>query len=119
MIRLLQASTLFAATGLGFCLAIASPVAAVVGFAVLSAGTACVNPIVYTLAGDQEGLSASEAVAVVEIAQMPGGTIAAPAVIGALSGLVGLRAALGSIVVATLLLAVLAGLVDRTARPRP
>jgi MFS family permease len=117
MIRLLRASTLFAATGLGVCLAIASPLAAVVGFAVLSVGTACVNPSVYTLAGDQRGLSASEAVSVVEIAQMPGGTIAAPAVIGALSSLVGLRIALGSIVVASLLLAVLAGLVERTARP--
>jgi MFS family permease len=125
-IRLMRMSTLFAAAGLGTCLTIASPLAAIIGFAILSAGTVCVNPIIYTFAGNQQGLTASEGVSVVEIAQMPGGSVAAPALIGALSGLVGLRVALGSVAVAALLLALLVGRVNRTFRrtaergaPRP
>jgi hypothetical protein len=108
-IRLFRASTLLAAIGLGVCLTITSPLAAIIGFALLSIGTACVNPLVYTFAGNQQKLTASEGVSVVEIAQMPGGSIAAPALIGALSGLVGLRIALGSVAVAALLLALLVG----------
>jgi MFS family permease len=108
-IRLLRVSTLFAATGLGISLTIPSPLAAIVGFAVLGVGTACVNPVIYTFAGNQPGLTASEGVSMVEIAQIPGGSVAAPALIGALSALVGLRAALGSIAVAALLLALLVG----------
>jgi hypothetical protein len=109
MVRLVRRSTVFAAVGLAACLAITSPVAAIVGFVVLSIGMAGVNPTVYTLAGNQGGLSASEGVSVVEVGQMPGAAIAAPALIGALSGLVGLRLALGSVVVAALLIAVLVG----------
>jgi hypothetical protein len=111
-VRVFRASTLVAATGLGTCLAITSPLAAIIGFAILGIGTACVNPIVYTFAGNQQNLTPSEGVSVVEIAQMPGGSIAAPALIGVLSGLVGLRAALWSIVVAALLLAFLVGRVS-------
>jgi MFS family permease len=113
-IRLMRMSTLFAAAGLGTCLTIASPLAAIIGFAILSAGTVCVNPIIYTFAGNQQGMTASGGVSVVEIAQMPGGSVAAPALIGALSGLVGLRVALGSVAVAALLLAFLVGRVNRT-----
>jgi hypothetical protein len=109
VIRLFRASTLLAAWGLGVCLAITSPVAAIIGFAILSAGTACVNPAVYTFAGNRQNMTASEGVSVVEIAQTPGGSIAAPALIGVLSSLVGLRIALGSVVVAALLLAILVG----------
>ena len=75
-IRLFRTSTLLAATGLGICLTITSPLAAIIGFAILSAGTACVNPTVYTFAGNQRKLTASAGVSVVEIAQMPGGSIA-------------------------------------------
>jgi MFS family permease len=108
-IRLFRMSTLLAATGLGVCLTFTSPFAAIIGFAILSAGTACVNPVIYTLAGNQRNLTASEGVSVVEIAQMPGGSVAAPALIGVLSGLVGLRIALTSVVVAALLLALVVG----------
>jgi MFS family permease len=109
MARLVRVSTLFAAGGFGVCLLISGPAAAICGFIVLSVGMACVNPSVYTLAGNQEGLSASEGVSVVEMGQMPGAAIVAPALIGALSGLFGLRAALVSIVVATVVIAVLIG----------
>lgn len=111
-VLLVRGSTIVAGAGLGTCLTITSPIAAIIGFAVLAVGTACVNPIVYTFAGNHRHLTASEGVSVVEIAQMPGGSVAAPALIGALSALVGLRIALGTIVVAALLLALLAGRVS-------
>ncbi|WP_342776177.1 MFS transporter [Nonomuraea terrae] len=109
IVRVVRMSTLFAAAGFGVCLVISSPVAAVTGFVLLAVGMSCVNPSVYTLAGSQEGLSSSEGVSMVEIGQMPGAAIAAPAMIGALSGAIGLRLALASIVIAVLLLSVLAG----------
>ncbi|WP_342779240.1 MFS transporter [Nonomuraea turkmeniaca] len=109
MVRLVRMSTLFAAGIFGVCLLISTPVAAITGFVLLAAGMACVNPSVYTLAGNQEGLSPSEGVSMVELGQMPGASIAAPALIGALSGLIGLRVALASIVIAVLLLSVLVG----------
>ncbi len=48
---------------------------------------------------------------------LPGGSVVAPALIGALSSVVGLRVALGSIALAALLLAFLAGRMNRPAHP--
>jgi hypothetical protein len=106
---MVRACTLFAAGGFGLCLLLGTPMAAVAGFVLLAVGMAGVNPALYTLAGHQEGLSPSEGVSMVELGQLPGASIAAPALIGALSGPAGLRLALTSIVVAVLLLGVLAG----------
>jgi MFS family permease len=108
IVRMVRACTLFAAGGFGLCLLLGTPMAAVAGFVLLAVGMAGVNPALYTLAGHQEGLSPSEGVSMVELGQLPGASIAAPALIGALSGLAGLRLALTSIVVAVLLLGVLA-----------
>ncbi|MEV4178950.1 MFS transporter [Nonomuraea sp. NPDC049709] len=107
LLRTVRLSTLFAAMAFGVCLLISSPVAAIVGFVLLAIGMACVNPSVYTVAGNQQGLSPSEGVSMVEIGQMPGAAIVAPALIGTLSGLIGLRFALASIVIAVLLIGVL------------
>jgi hypothetical protein len=109
IVRMVRACTLFAAGGFGLCLLLGTPMAAVAGFVLLAVGMAGVNPALYTLAGHQEGLSPSEGVSMVELGQLPGASIAAPALIGALSGPAGLRLALTSIVVAVLLLGVLAG----------
>ncbi|MEV0819768.1 MFS transporter [Nonomuraea rubra] len=106
--RTVRACTLFAAGGFGLCLLIGTPAAAVAGFVVLGVGMAAVNPALYTMAAHQEGLSPSEGVSMVELGQFPGASIVAPALIGALSGLGGLRLALASIVVAALLLSALA-----------
>ncbi|MEV0381672.1 MFS transporter [Nonomuraea sp. NPDC050643] len=114
--RTMRMSTVFAAVGFGACLLVGGPVAAIIGFVLLATGTAGVNPSLYTLAGDQEGLSPSEGVSMVEIGQMPGASIAAPALMGALSGLLGLRFALASLVIAVLLLSLLVGRV-RTPAP--
>ncbi|MGP3958662.1 MFS transporter [Nonomuraea sp. 3N208] len=109
IVRLVRMSTLFAAAGFGVCLVISSPAAAIIGFVLLAAGMSAVNPSIYTLAGNQEGLSSSEGVSMVEIGQMPGASIVAPALIGALGGAIGLGFALTSIVIAVLLLSVLVG----------
>jgi len=101
MIRLARISALVGAGGLGVCLLINGPVAATAGFVILSIGVAAVNPSIYTLAGSRPDLTTSESVSVVEVAQMPGASIAAPAVIAALSSFAGLRVALGTVVVAT------------------
>ncbi|MFB4268035.1 MFS transporter [Nonomuraea sp. GTA35] len=109
IVGMVRACTLFAAGGFGLCLLLGTPMAAVAGFVLLAVGMAGVNPALYTLAGHQEGLSPSEGVSMVELGQLPGASIAAPALIGALSGPAGLRLALTSVVVAVLLLGVLAG----------
>jgi len=109
MIRLVRISALVGAGGLGVCLLINGPVAATAGFVILSIGVAAVNPSIYTLAGSRPDLTTSESVSVVEVAQMPGASIAAPALIAALSSFAGLRVALGTVVVATAALAFLIG----------
>lgn len=78
MIQLVRMSTLTGAGGLGVCLLIDSPVAATAGFVILSVGAAAVNPSIYTLAGSRPELTTSESVSVVEVAQMPGASSAAP-----------------------------------------
>ena len=109
MIRLVRLSMLVTTVGFGTCLTITHPIAATIGFLGLSIGMACVNPTVYTLAGNQPGLSASEGVSVVEAGQMPGASLLAPALIGALSAVASLQIALFSIPIAMLLIAVLIG----------
>ncbi|RSM48350.1 MFS transporter [Actinoplanes sp. ATCC 53533] len=117
MIRLVRMSTLIGVGGLGVCLLIDSPVAATAGFVILSIGVAAVNPSIYTPAGSRPELTTSESVSVVEVAQMPGAAIAAPALIAALSSLAGLRVALGTVVVATAALTLLISRSPGTGRP--
>ncbi|UBU16223.1 MFS transporter [Nonomuraea gerenzanensis] len=117
IVRTVRACTSFAAAGFGLCLLIGTPAAAVAGFVLLAVGMAAVNPSLYTVAGNQRGLSPSEGVSMLELGQMPGASIAAPALIGALSGLIGLRLALVSVVVAVLLLCLLAGRLRGTGGP--
>ena len=114
MIRLVRTSTLVGAGGLGVCLLINSPIAATAGFVILSIGVAAVNPSIYTLAGSRPDLTTSESVSVVEVAQMPGASIAAPALIAAVSNLAGLRVALGTVVITT---AALTLLISRSSGP--
>ena len=109
VVRTVRLAALFGAAGFAAGLALGHPAAAVAGFVLLAVGMAAVNPGVYTLAGEQPDLSAGEGVSVVEMGQMPGAAIAAPALIGVLGGAIGLRAALATIVFAALAIGVLAG----------
>jgi hypothetical protein len=113
--RFIKASAIAAAAGLGLALAIGTPAAALIGFAVLGAGTACVYPTIVGIAGKQPGMESAEGVWVMETGQQPG-FFMAPVLIGLLAGAFGLRAALVAVVVATLGVAALSGRV--TERPQ-
>lgn len=116
--RFLRYAAALAATGLGAGLAVGRPWAAFVGFAVLGVGIACITPTVVGLAGNQPGLSAGEGVAVVSLGQWPA-FLSGPPIIGALSGLFGLRVALILAVLAPLAIVGLAGRVREPATSPP
>ncbi|MEE1942767.1 MFS transporter [Streptomyces sp. TRM 70361] len=109
--RLLRLSALTAALGAGITVTWPHPVAAMAGFAVVGAGIACMTPTVFGLAGKQPGLSSGEGVSVTVIGQWPG-FLLAPPVIGAVAGLLSLRIALVTLVVAALGAVALSGRVS-------
>ena len=97
----------FAATGLALGLAVPETAAAITGFALLGAGLAPVVPTVFSAAGNMRARSGRSALAaVVTISYL--GSILGPALIGLVTSLVGLRAALGIPVLLALLAATLA-----------
>lgn len=104
----IRVSALTAATGMAVGLGVGSTWSAFVGFTLLGVGCACLVPTVIGLAGNQPGLSAGRGVAVVSFGQWPAFLIGPP-LIGALSGLTGLRVALGVTVLAGIVVIVLAG----------
>ncbi len=104
--RFLQLSETLVVVGFGTCLLAGTPVAAGIGFAVLGLGSGCIIPSVMGLAGSQSGLPAGRGVAVVSFGQWPAFLIGPP-LIGAVAGLVGLRVALFTLVVASALIVVL------------
>jgi MFS family permease len=98
----------FAAAGLALGLAIPETAAAIAGFALLGAGLAPVVPTAFSAAGNMLARSGRSALsAVVTISYL--GSIVGPALIGLVTGAVGLRAALGIPVLLGLLVATLAG----------
>jgi MFS family permease len=99
---------LVAAGGLALGLALAEPVAAVIGFGLLGLGLAPVVPITFSAAGNT-GLGPTGVVLgrVVTIGYL--GSIVGPVVIGAFADVVGLRAALLVPVALAVLVALLAG----------
>jgi len=106
--RFLRYSALLSAAGMAGGLLIGTTASAFVAFALLGAGSACVVPTVMGLAGNQPGIPAGRGVAAVSFGQWPAYLIGPP-IIGAVAGLVGLRSALGVLVIAALAIAVLAG----------
>ncbi len=105
-VRLVRTGTLLGAVGLGAGLAVANPVVAVAGFALLGVGLSVCFPLAITAAS---GLgTAGSAVAVVTSCGYVG-MLSGPAVIGGLASVVSLPAALGLVVVLCVLLAALAG----------
>jgi MFS family permease len=96
-----------AAAGLALGLAVPETGAAIAGFALLGAGLAPVVPTVFSAAGNMRARSGRSALAaVVTISYL--GSILGPALIGFVTSLVGLRAALGIPVLLALLAATLA-----------
>lgn len=106
VVRFLGASAVVAAAGLALALAAGTMAASLVGFGVLGLGVGCAVPTVISLAGNQPGLRPGEGISIVVAGQWPAFFLAPP-LIGVLAGLVGLRLALLTIVLSTLLMALI------------
>lgn len=106
-VLLVRCSGVLAVAGMGLALGSGSPVLTLAGFAAVGAGFAAVVPQVFTAAGNTPGVSAGPAVAtVVSLGYL--GFLLGPPVIGLLAEGVGLRLALGVILMTSFLLVALA-----------
>ncbi|GHJ48245.1 MFS transporter [Catellatospora sp. TT07R-123] len=118
-VRLVRASGLLAAFGLGTALLVGHPVAAVAGFGCLGAGLACIAPQVFSAAGSQDPARAGQAIARVASLGFLG-FVVGPIVIGAAAEVTGLPAALSVPAVLALLVAASAAVLQpRPAPPQP
>ena len=97
-----------ATIGLGLALLIGSVPVAIAGFAAMGAGLGVVIPVLFRAAASTPAVSASVGLAAVSTIGWFG-FLAGPPAIGFAASAVGLRAALGIVVLATLTLVVLAG----------
>jgi MFS family permease len=112
-VALARAGGGLAATGVAAGLAVGSAPVALAGFTAMGAGLGVVVPILFRAAGSTPGVSASIGVATVSTIGWLG-FLAGPPAIGFAAGAVGLRTALGLVVLAIVTLVVLA----RSAAPR-
>ena len=103
----LQLSAGFAALGLGIALLVGTVPAALVGFACVGIGSGCIVPTVMTLAGNQPTVPSAKAVALISLGEWPA-FLLGPPVIGGLAEVLGLRGALGVIVLGALAVVLLA-----------
>ncbi len=101
--RTLQGAGLLAAGGMTLALATREPLLVVVGFLVVGLALSAVVPITFSLAGDIAPERAGGAISVVTTLGY-GGFLLGPVVVGGLAEVVGLRAALGIIAVAGLMI---------------
>ena len=107
-VTLARAGGTVATVGLGLALLIGSVPVAIAGFAAMGAGLGVVVPVLFRAAASTPAVSASVGVAAVSTIGWFG-FLAGPPAIGFAASAVGLRAALGIVVLATLTLVVLAG----------
>jgi MFS family permease len=111
-VALARGGALLAAAGLTLALVVGSTPAALVGFAAMGGGLGVIVPVLFRAAGSAAGVSAGVGVAAVSTVGWLG-FLAGPPSIGFVAGMVGLRGALGIVVLATALVAVLSRTVDR------
>jgi MFS family permease len=118
-VSLVRGGGLVAAVGLAAALLAGSTAASLAGFAAMGFGLGVVVPVLFRAAGSTPGVSPGVAVAAVSTIGWFG-FLAGPPAIGFAAGAVGLRSALGLVVVATALLALLArgARVERRSRGR-
>jgi hypothetical protein len=107
-VTLARSGAIVASVGLGLALAIGSVPVAIAGFAAMGAGLGVVVPVLFRAAASTATVSASLGVATVSTIGWFG-FLAGPPAIGFAASAVGLRAALGIVVLATVTLAALAG----------
>lgn len=115
-VRFVRVSALVAGVGMAAGLALGGTAGAFLAFAMLGLGSGCIVPTVMALAGNQPGIATGQGVAVASLGQWPA-FLLGPPVIGALAGVIGLRAALGLVVVCALLITVAAGRLRDPGRP--
>jgi len=112
-VALVRGGGLLAAGGLALGLASGSTPAALVGFTAMGAGLGVVVPVLFRAGGSTPGVSPEVGVAAVSLVGWFG-FLSGPPAIGLTASVLGLRAALGIVVLAALGVAALAG----AARPR-
>ena len=108
-VRVTRAGGLLAAAGVAAALTSDSVTVAVAGFAVAGVGACTLFPVAFGAAGSLPGPSGAGVASVSLIARM--GFLVGPALTGALSGAIGLRLALLTVVAAALTVTALAGTV--------
>ncbi|GGL91071.1 MFS transporter [Nakamurella endophytica] len=104
--RFVLLSELVVASGMAVGLATGTVWGALLGFAALGIGSACVVPTLMGLAGQQPGIPTAVGVSVVSLGQWPA-ILLGPPLVGGIAGLVGLRAALYALVVAAVVIVLL------------
>ncbi|WP_432513926.1 MFS transporter [Kineococcus sp. SYSU DK001] len=107
-VRFLRISALTTAAGVLLAVAGGSVPTALAGFALVGVGCGCVFPTVMGLAGNQPGIAPGRAVTFVNLGEWPAFFVGPP-LVGFLAEAFSLRAALGALVVTSLLVAALAG----------
>lgn len=107
-VRFVRVSALVAGVGMAAGLLWGGTAGAFLAFALLGVGSGCIIPTVMALAGNQPGISAGQGVAVASLGQWPA-FLLGPPLIGALAGVIGLRSALGLVVLSALTIAAIAG----------
>jgi MFS family permease len=116
-LALVRGGSLIAAAGLGLALLVHEPAAAIAGFALLGLGLAPVVPIAFSAAGDLDPRATGRLVGRVATLGYVG-SVAGPIMIGWLAEATSLRAALGLVVLLSLLIAVSARRGLGSPRPR-
>jgi HAD superfamily hydrolase (TIGR01509 family) len=105
-VALARRGAMTAASGLALALAVGSTPAALAGFAAMGAGLGVVVPVLFRAAGSTPGVSAGVGLAAVSTIGWLG-FLSGPPAIGFAAGTIGLRSALGIVVVAIVALALL------------
>jgi HAD superfamily hydrolase (TIGR01509 family) len=116
-VALARGGGVLASAGLAGALVAGSTAAALIGFAAMGAGLGVVVPVLFRAAGSTPGVPTAIGIAAVSTIGWLG-FLAGPPAIGFVAGAVGLRAALAIVVVATAMVAVLAGSAGQRPRDR-
>jgi MFS family permease len=111
-VRQVQLSGLLAALGLGLALLIQQPFIAILGFACVGAGLACIAPLVFSTASRTPGFAPGMALAAVATMAYSG-SLVGPPVIGQVANIFSLRVALLLVVLLSVLIALLARTLGR------
>lgn len=100
-VNTLRLGGLFAALGLALAVSLPEPMAATLGFAMVGVGLANAVPVLFSAAGQTEGVPPSMGVAMVATLGY-GGLLMGPPLIGFSGDLIGLRATLGLLILCAL-----------------